>query len=360
MKLLGVTIREIWPILVLLVLVIFVFTAAGMKLFGDSVGVEGTERVSFKYFGTAAIQVIMVLCNEEWGLVYDETIASTGLWAALYFITLIIIGQFLVLNLVLAGIVDGAFELFNHALDNQNATLRLLHVMRKSALYLYFVRFVQQCKKVPAEVLRSQQAYSQKVSGWGIQKVQQPVTGHLASKINTHMHHGALELVRLRERKSINGVVHTKGHVYRTVINSFRDKHRGSSRQNSDATGTAGLGLLADATELSQADGHKFRDMHAKRHGGASRKTEHSANGADSALTGGGRANDVVPLMTKFSATRCVLWRISPRKPQSHTGLPNSPRHRRPALAGAYMRPCGSALSAREHWLMLLSAVLAV
>ena len=69
--------------------------------------------------------MLLVLCNEEWGDVYDAVVEHHPVLGPLYFFALILVGQFLLLNLVLAGVVEGAVEMFNQALDNQEVTLKL-------------------------------------------------------------------------------------------------------------------------------------------------------------------------------------------------------------------------------------------
>ena len=47
MKLLGMTVRTVGPVLFLLFLVMYIFAALGMQLFGSTVGHNGDEGVRF-------------------------------------------------------------------------------------------------------------------------------------------------------------------------------------------------------------------------------------------------------------------------------------------------------------------------
>ena len=125
MKLLGMTVRTVGPITILLALVMYIFAALGMQLFGATIGPTGEERVSFANFPVALLQVLLVLCNEEWGDVYDAVVEQHPVIGPLYFLFLILMGQFCLLNLVLAGVVEG----LRNEQATQHAALRA-HVLQ--------------------------------------------------------------------------------------------------------------------------------------------------------------------------------------------------------------------------------------
>ena len=89
-KYIETSMAAVWPFLFLLGLIIFMFAALGMQLFPRN---ALRDRVSFKNFGVAVIQVVLILFGEEWGAVFEELSAKAGGLATLYCISLIVVGQ---------------------------------------------------------------------------------------------------------------------------------------------------------------------------------------------------------------------------------------------------------------------------
>ena len=89
-KFIETSMAAIWPFLFLLGLIIFMFAALGMQLFPRN---ALRDRVTFKNFGVAVVQVVLILFGEEWGAVYEELNDKAGGVAFLFCISLIIVGQ---------------------------------------------------------------------------------------------------------------------------------------------------------------------------------------------------------------------------------------------------------------------------
>ena len=86
-------------------LAIFIFALLGMQLFGGKMcGLDDgdTPRHNFDTLLWALVTVFQVLTGEDWNAVMYDGMAANGSWSALYFVALLVIGNFLVLNLFIA------------------------------------------------------------------------------------------------------------------------------------------------------------------------------------------------------------------------------------------------------------------
>jgi hypothetical protein len=93
----------------LLTLFIFIYSLLGMQLFGGKFNFpEGLPRGNYDSFGSAFITVFQVLTMENWQyIMYDGMRSDAGaLISAIYFISWIFIGNFMLLNLFLAILLD--------------------------------------------------------------------------------------------------------------------------------------------------------------------------------------------------------------------------------------------------------------
>merc|ERR1719402_552233 len=105
------SIASINALLVLLILFIFIFALLGMQIFGGRFKNE-ESRGTFNNFGQSCLTVFQILTGEDWNVVmYDGIQAyvgskSLGAAAALYFIILFVLGNFILLNVFLAIAVD--------------------------------------------------------------------------------------------------------------------------------------------------------------------------------------------------------------------------------------------------------------
>ncbi|XP_058537036.1 voltage-dependent T-type calcium channel subunit alpha-1H, partial [Ochotona princeps] len=97
----------------LLMLFIFIFSILGMHLFGckfslktDS-GDTVPDRKNFDSLLWAIVTVFQILTQEDWNVVLYNGMASTSSWAALYFVTLMTFGNYVLFNLLVAILVEG-------------------------------------------------------------------------------------------------------------------------------------------------------------------------------------------------------------------------------------------------------------
>ncbi|KAK4308762.1 hypothetical protein Pmani_019562 [Petrolisthes manimaculis] len=105
--------RSIISLLFLLFLFILIFALLGMQLFGGSFNFEDqTPLANFNTFSIALLTVFQILTGEDWnevmyqGIVSQGGIDHGGMIYSLYFIILVIFGNYTLLNVFLAIAVD--------------------------------------------------------------------------------------------------------------------------------------------------------------------------------------------------------------------------------------------------------------
>jgi hypothetical protein len=122
LKLIKKSSSGVGPVLLLLILFMFIFSILGMQMFGESV--TSDEYVRFDSFTLAFVQCFYVITGEAWVDIMYVSMADSGVFAFIYFVALIIIGCFILVNLVLAVILGDTmvpnsvgFEAGLHQLD---------------------------------------------------------------------------------------------------------------------------------------------------------------------------------------------------------------------------------------------------
>jgi len=85
----------------MLLLYMFIAAVAGMGLLGNYIPYSSRSR--FTDFGIAMLTIFQMLTGENWNEVMFESIISTGhYYIVIYFLLVVLVGNFLVLNLFLA------------------------------------------------------------------------------------------------------------------------------------------------------------------------------------------------------------------------------------------------------------------
>jgi voltage-dependent calcium channel L type alpha-1S len=99
-------------IALLLMVCCFIFTLLGKTIFGNKFNYEEKPRGNFDTFPIALITVFQVLTMENWQFVaFDAMSSEVGKWIpAIYMITWIFAGNFILLNLFLAILLDSFLE----------------------------------------------------------------------------------------------------------------------------------------------------------------------------------------------------------------------------------------------------------
>lgn len=99
-------------IAMLLLVCCFIFTLLGKTIFGNKLNYQPKPRGNFDSFQIAFITVFQVLTMENWQTVaFDAMRSEVGKWIpVLYFVTWIFLGNFILLNLFLAILLDSFLE----------------------------------------------------------------------------------------------------------------------------------------------------------------------------------------------------------------------------------------------------------
>ncbi|XP_011635066.1 voltage-dependent calcium channel type A subunit alpha-1 isoform X2 [Pogonomyrmex barbatus] len=99
--------RSIISLLFLLFLFILIFALLGMQLFGGQFNFkDGTPPTNFNTFPIALLLMMQILTGEDWNEVMYKGIESQGMAHSLYFIVLVLFGNYTLLNVFLAIAVD--------------------------------------------------------------------------------------------------------------------------------------------------------------------------------------------------------------------------------------------------------------
>ncbi|KAL6062199.1 Voltage-dependent calcium channel type A subunit alpha-1 [Balamuthia mandrillaris] len=111
-KTIGRVISSLVYNLLLLVVLIFIFAVMGMYLFGGKFDFPGEEkpRLHFDSFFWSFMTVFQLISGTDWVFAMRDAIRATSWAASVYFIAMLTISSFLVLNLFLS-ILLGSFDL---------------------------------------------------------------------------------------------------------------------------------------------------------------------------------------------------------------------------------------------------------
>jgi hypothetical protein len=93
---------------VLLLIFIFIYSLIGMQLFGGKMDMKGERpRQNFDSFHKAFLSMFQVLTLEDWqNLLFTAVRAQNPIVCSVYFISWIFLGNFVLLNLLLAFVLD--------------------------------------------------------------------------------------------------------------------------------------------------------------------------------------------------------------------------------------------------------------
>jgi len=95
-------------VFLLLTLFLFIFAIFGMQAFGGKFDnfKDGLPRNHFDNFHIAFVTVFQILAGENWPAIMYDCVRAQGIVAVLYFIIWVVMGQFILLNLFLAVLMD--------------------------------------------------------------------------------------------------------------------------------------------------------------------------------------------------------------------------------------------------------------
>eukprot|EP00794_Sanderia_malayensis_P006217 gene6217-6933_t len=116
------SIKSIASLLLLLFLFMLIFSLLGMQIFGGrfNLGEEAPPRTNFDSFWRSLVTVFQILTGEDWNAVMYVGIQSWGgikdpssIIAIIYFVALVIVGNYILLNVFLAIAVDNLADAEN-------------------------------------------------------------------------------------------------------------------------------------------------------------------------------------------------------------------------------------------------------
>eukprot|EP01060_Flectonema_neradi_P031784 TRINITY_DN490_c1_g2_i1.p1 TRINITY_DN490_c1_g2~~TRINITY_DN490_c1_g2_i1.p1 ORF type:complete len:1817 (+),score=331.83 TRINITY_DN490_c1_g2_i1:181-5451(+) len=116
-----------------LLLIVFIYAVMGMQLFGMET-TPPDERLDFGTLWSSLLTVFVVITGEGWSRVMAVTMQQTTWVSSLYFISLFVVGRYIILNLFIAIIID------NFHKDREAA---LLNVTDKEAMALMEKKRIQ-------------------------------------------------------------------------------------------------------------------------------------------------------------------------------------------------------------------------
>ena len=113
------TIRAIFPFIIWLCLFMYIFTLMGMQFFAgevrfdenDSPNSEGdSPRYNFNTFDKAFLSVFIIFTGENWNEMMYDAMRSTSAIACFYFIAVLVVGNIIILQLLVAIVLSNFDE----------------------------------------------------------------------------------------------------------------------------------------------------------------------------------------------------------------------------------------------------------
>lgn len=106
------TVMELGNFLLIVLITIFIFALLGMQLFGGKFDFpdEGVPRHNFDTLIWSIVTVFQILTGEDWNAVMYDGVRATNSLATLYFILLLVVGNFIVVNLFVAILLSSFSE----------------------------------------------------------------------------------------------------------------------------------------------------------------------------------------------------------------------------------------------------------
>jgi hypothetical protein len=99
------TIKDVSNISVLIFIFLFTYALIGLELYAYRLETSVASR--FDTFLQAFLSVFIVLSNDGWTRIFFEHYRATNsILACVFFLTLIVIGQFILLNLFIAILIE--------------------------------------------------------------------------------------------------------------------------------------------------------------------------------------------------------------------------------------------------------------
>eukprot|EP01064_Diplonema_japonicum_P003343 TRINITY_DN1216_c1_g1_i2.p1 TRINITY_DN1216_c1_g1~~TRINITY_DN1216_c1_g1_i2.p1 ORF type:complete len:2604 (+),score=664.54 TRINITY_DN1216_c1_g1_i2:280-8091(+) len=88
---------------IIVMLFLFIYSVMGVQLFACK---DDNGRCGFENLGASTLTVFVVVTGESWAQIMKETVQRTGAAAIAYFVTLFLLGNYILLNLFIAILID--------------------------------------------------------------------------------------------------------------------------------------------------------------------------------------------------------------------------------------------------------------
>jgi hypothetical protein len=143
----GKTLKDIRNFSVLLFLFIFTYTLLGMELFAFKVKYNSENlvdengeapRANFDSFLNGITSVFIILIGEDWNNVMYAHVRSEGIAVSVFFLSLVILGNFILLNLFLAILLKN-FEEDDHDREETDDASMFRKVLKYLKEFFYFI-----------------------------------------------------------------------------------------------------------------------------------------------------------------------------------------------------------------------------
>ncbi|KAJ9458945.1 Muscle calcium channel subunit alpha-1 [Diplonema papillatum] len=89
----------------LLLLILFIYSVLGMQMFGETM-TSAVSRLTFSSLPRSLLTVFVIVTGEGWVQVMTAAMNASGGAAALYFVSLFVIGRYIIVNLFIAIIIE--------------------------------------------------------------------------------------------------------------------------------------------------------------------------------------------------------------------------------------------------------------
>ena len=98
------TLAGIYEYVLLMLIVLYIFTLLGIQMFIEEL--PDSIRDNFNSFQNSFFTAFKVLVGENWNEIMYHVVLKTNRWSVLYFVIFMILGQFIMVNLLLAIIIS--------------------------------------------------------------------------------------------------------------------------------------------------------------------------------------------------------------------------------------------------------------
>ena len=119
------TLAHLRDLLIVLLLWLFVCALLGMQLFGGGLLSDHVPRDMYDSIEHAMFTVFIVVTGEQWNEQWREPFRMLGLWTGAYYVMLVVTGDYIILNLVVAIVIRevGKADAYIRRLNNNAQSL---------------------------------------------------------------------------------------------------------------------------------------------------------------------------------------------------------------------------------------------